>query len=59
MIKVLRLLMIILIVLGIVLSIVNFISVDNMAGSNKEPAAGEGWRGTQQPDGCYGEPLNC
>lgn len=52
MIKLLKLMMIILMVLGIMFSIINFISVDNMASAPKKD-------GTQQPDGCYGAEFNC
>lgn len=52
MIKILKLLMIILMILGIALSIINLISVDNMA----IPSVSEG---SAQNDGCYGPPLNC
>ncbi|UCH95256.1 MAG: hypothetical protein JSV88_00035 [Candidatus Aminicenantes bacterium] len=54
--KILKLIMIISMMLGITLSILNFISVDSMA---KLPGKGGGYQGTLQPDGCYGEPLNC
>lgn len=46
--------MVTLIILGIALSVLNFISVESEA--NKKSA---GRRGTQQSDGCYGDPFNC
>jgi len=49
----LKLLLIVLMLLGITLSIINFISVDNMA--TKPPET----EGTVQSDGCYGAELNC
>lgn len=51
--KILKLILIILMLLGIMFSIINFISVDNMA---TKPAENEG---TVQSDGCYGAALNC
>lgn len=52
MMKILKLLLIALMILGITLSIINFISVDNTA----MPSHNEG---TVQSDGCYGAALNC
>jgi hypothetical protein len=52
--KILKLIMIVLIMVGIALSILNFISVDNMAGPGRTSI------GTRDIDGeCAGEPLNC
>jgi hypothetical protein len=45
-------LLIALMILGITLSIINFISVDNMAMKSVN-------EGTVQSDGCYGAALNC
>lgn len=50
--KILKLILIVLMLLGIMLSIINFISVDSMAKLDTK-------EGTQQPDGCYGAALNC
>lgn len=61
MIKILKSLMIILMILGIALSILNFISVDSMA-INEPGSGGETWgvTGTKQSNGlCIGDPLNC
>ena len=50
--RILKLVMIILMILGIALSVSNFISADNIS----TPPDG----GTLQSDGtCVGEPLNC
>lgn len=59
--KALRLMMIILMIMGITLSMLNFISVDNMAYDPGDPVAvGAGrTKGSQQNDGCHGPPLNC
>lgn len=50
--KFFKLLMLGLMIMGIVFSIINFISVDNFALRNTEG-------GTVQSDGCYGAELNC
>jgi len=50
--KIFKLIMIVLMLLGITLSVLNFISIDNMA--NKSPV-----EGTVTPDGCPGAGLNC
>lgn len=49
--KILKLLMIILMLLGISLSVLNFISTDSKASM--------GPKGSLQSDGCYGDELNC
>jgi hypothetical protein len=57
MIRALKLMIRVIIILGIVLSILNFISVENKA-IGKIPIPGV--QGTGQSNGlCMGEPLNC
>jgi hypothetical protein len=52
--KILKMIIIALIVVGIAISILNFISVDNMAGPGRTPI------GTRDIEGeCAGDPLNC
>lgn len=58
--KILKLLMVVLIVLGITLSVLNFISIDNMA--NPIPFPGAEVIGTEGPGGswdCTGRPFDC
>jgi hypothetical protein len=51
--KIFKLLMVVLIVVGITLSVLNFISVDNMASFSQ-------FDGTLRSDGeCAGRPLDC
>ncbi len=50
--KIFKLIMIILMILGITLSVINFISVDDMA---LRPET----EGTVDGGDCVGEPLNC
>ena len=50
--KILKVTMIVLMTLGITFSVLNFISVDNIAMRSTEP-------GTVTPDGCVGDELNC
>lgn len=50
--RVLKFVMIILMIVGVTVSILNLMSVDNIASAVE-------YDGTWQPDGCYGEPLNC
>lgn len=61
--KILKFLMIILMLIGVIFSALNIISIVNIAGDCTEFLSDEWMRssftGTQQPDGCYGEPLNC
>jgi hypothetical protein len=58
--KILKFIMIMLMILGITLSILNFISVDSMAINGGGPEGSSGATGTLQSNGlCLGEPLNC
>jgi hypothetical protein len=50
--KIFKLIMIFLMIMGIILSVLNFISVDNMASLHKS-------EGTVTPEGCVGAGLNC
>lgn len=50
--KIFKLIMIILMILGITLSVINFISVDDMASRSAT-------EGTEDGGDCVGEPLNC
>ena len=49
--RVLKFVMIILMIVGVTFSVLNFISVDNIASGVFD--------GTIQSDGCYGDALNC
>lgn len=57
--KILKLLLIALMILGVALSIMNIMSVDNMA--DRVPAGGSNFTGTWDPSNrrCAGAPLNC
>jgi hypothetical protein len=57
--RVLKLTMIILMIVGITLSVLNFISVDNIAVKDPIPGNGIGTQGPNGPLDCTGPPLNC
>ena len=58
--KALKITMIVLMILGITLSILNFVSVDSLALDTKPSPVGGKWIGTEEDDGeCTGAPLNC
>ena len=50
--KIFKMIMILLMIMGIMLSALNFISVDNMASRSEK-------EGSMQPEGCVGAGLNC
>lgn len=50
--KALKVAMVILMILGIVLSIINFVSVENVAMTSEKD-------GSVSPEGCKGDSLNC
>lgn len=61
--RIVKLLMVVLMVIGLMFSALNIMSVANIAGSNTDFATNvkisSEEKYTQQSDGCYGAPLNC